>query len=460
MSWPEGIYLHGTDKKFARFKPGPHTAIYFSDPNAIGQRGRRTQAEAIAEGPFGGWLAEVHIRGGKLFDPYNDPRAARIFDEVRDGDTGFGWGYELEDKRLSYTAMPEMVEAATPYGYTVFEVYEPAVQGSSIAVTDPSLLEIVGWHKVPRSNPLADFETGQPVRFRYMHNTEKSPYLGARYGQDIEPHGTYLLEDEAGGYKHPLPGWEYGWAEFESPLVLIFTTEPDEPHYGPGGWKQRLAGEYGKKGRALTQALLRDGYDGIVTYWDQGAGYTKEIVDLTFGEALEVDVVANPSDDDYLYHVTFVGSLSGIQAQGLGVGGGASRFGGGYGAHSAGKLFLTEPEGVFFWHSRMEETVTPLEAAEEVPIVLRFVPTAGEEDAMEDDELGTRDASAGAYEMREGVEPERLEVWVEDDWEPLEDIDPEEVIAMVEDAADVEREDDEEWYEYHPDMFMPVELHP
>jgi hypothetical protein len=314
-----------------------------------------------------------------------------------------------------------------------------------------------------RSNPIDDFETGRPVRFRYMHNTESAPYLGARYGQDIEPHGTYLLEDEAEGWKHPLPGWEYGWVEFRNPLVLSFTLEPDEDHYGPHGWKQRLVDEYGKKGKALTKALRRDGYDGVVTYWDQpghGPSYTKEIVDLTFGEAMEVDAVENPGDaEDYLYHVTFAGNLEGIQSDGL-LPGSGGKFGGGYAAHSAGWLFITEPEGVYFWFHRIAATVTPLERAGETPVVLRFEPTDDEEQGKQEDKLGTRDAMAGAYILDEGIEPDRLEVWTGDDWEYLDELDIEELIGDIVMSSEVEEEDGEEWREYEDDLLFPEELHP
>lgn len=34
------------------------------------------------------------------------------------------------------------------------------------------------------------FMTGRPVTFRYVRNTQKSPNLGARFGQDIEPQVT------------------------------------------------------------------------------------------------------------------------------------------------------------------------------------------------------------------------------------------------------------------------------
>lgn len=136
------------------------------------------------------------------------------------------------------------------------------------------------------------FATGEPVAFRYMRSTEKSPYLGARFGQDIEPAGVYLLQDDSDAAEHPVRGWEYGVASFQSPLVLSFTLEPDEPHYGPYGWKARLSRAFGRKGKALSRALSRAGYDGIVTVWVQSGrpSYTKEIVDLTFGRALEPDV--------------------------------------------------------------------------------------------------------------------------------------------------------------------------
>jgi hypothetical protein len=140
---------------------------------------------------------------------------------------------------------------------------------------------------------LGRFETGRPVKFRYMRSTERAPFLGSRFGQDIEPAGRYLLEDDHGAHEHPQDGWEYGWVEFDSPLVIPFTAAPDEPHYGPAGWKATLSRAYGgKTGRALTKAIRADGYDSIVTVWLQGGrpSYTKEIVDL--------GVVSNPLTAD------------------------------------------------------------------------------------------------------------------------------------------------------------------
>ncbi len=160
-----------------------------------------------------------------------------------------------------------------------------------------------------------------------------------------------------------------------------------------------------------------------------------------------------------LYHVTFAGSLEAIQRQGL-LPGSGGKFGGGYAGHSEGKLFLTEPGGVFFWHHRIAATVTPMERAEETPVVLRFVPTADEEEAMQEDEIGTKDAMAEAYMFKGSVPPERLKMWDGSEWVSLNDVDPEGLVEDIQGAAELEEDDGEEWYEYDQDLLMPQELHP
>jgi NUDIX domain-containing protein len=139
------------------------------------------------------------------------------------------------------------------------------------------------------------FATGEPVTFPFMHSTESAPYLGAQYGQDVEPAGFYLLSDTSRAAEHPTPGWEYGEISFQSPLVLAMTTtdDPMEPIYGPSGWKARLNRAYGLGGADLSRALLAAGYDAVVTVWVQGdqPGGTREIVDLR-----PVAMTANPLD--------------------------------------------------------------------------------------------------------------------------------------------------------------------
>ena len=129
------------------------------------------------------------------------------------------------------------------------------------------------------------FETGRPVTFTYVHNTEKAPKFRRggtdSFQQAIEPAGFYVLVDQnAGG---PVSrGWVRGEATFRKPLVLAWNTGPGG--YDDRSWKRRLSDHYRKRGPALSRALLADGYDAVVTV-DSG-GETSEIIDVTRVRAL------------------------------------------------------------------------------------------------------------------------------------------------------------------------------
>lgn len=123
--------------------------------------------------------------------------------------------------------------------------------------------------KIPKgliTAKLGKFETCKPVTFEFIRNTEKSPFLGSRYGQDIEPHGKYILEKETDSV---LPGWETGEITFDNPLVI--------PHKDTNQWKKDLVEVTGKKGKALSKHLVKLGFDGIITVNDK---YTSEIISL------------------------------------------------------------------------------------------------------------------------------------------------------------------------------------
>ena len=106
-----------------------------------------------------------------------------------------------------------------------------------------------------------DVETGQPVSIQFVRNPNG---LGQSktgdFAQNIEPHGTYLQQST-----QPLPpaleaqGWVSGTVSFRKPLVVEYIST------GPSGWKSELVKTYGKKGRALSQLLMKQGYDGIIT---------------------------------------------------------------------------------------------------------------------------------------------------------------------------------------------------
>ena len=129
------------------------------------------------------------------------------------------------------------------------------------------------------------FKTGQPVEFTYMRNMEAAPKLtrgGSRgepdpFQQKIEPAGRYMIAaSEATAEKRPK-NWATGKQRFENPLVIHWNSAKDGG-YDEGSWKRLLWDRYGhKSGKALTDAIRRDGFDGIVTVRD---GSTSEIVDI------------------------------------------------------------------------------------------------------------------------------------------------------------------------------------
>ena len=72
--------------------------------------------------------------------------------------------------------------------------------------------------------------------------------------------------------------WEMGKVTFHNPLVIQFNTKNDYA-YDETNWKMILYEHYKKKGKALSQAIRKEGYDGIVTVAHNL--YTKEIIDIS-----------------------------------------------------------------------------------------------------------------------------------------------------------------------------------
>lgn len=121
------------------------------------------------------------------------------------------------------------------------------------------------------------FETGKPVTFNYMRNTQPAPKHPdpSRFGQDIEPSGKYMILDtKPDRTKEYFPEMEQGSITFKNPIVLENVTTTGEPE----GWKSRLSVAFGgKKGKALTKELIKKGHDGIVTV---DKDHTSEIISL------------------------------------------------------------------------------------------------------------------------------------------------------------------------------------
>jgi hypothetical protein len=141
----------------------------------------------------------------------------------------------------------------------------------------------------PRREPVL-WATGVPVSFQFARNTEPSPYFGDKYAQDVEPAGRYVVTLGVDP-QHLPPGWIHGDLHFDNPIVLASVWPVELPdgtwgaYAGAEGWKHKLSAAFGgKRGPALTRALVGAGYDGIVTISMSGPrhapGYVSEIVDL------------------------------------------------------------------------------------------------------------------------------------------------------------------------------------
>jgi len=131
----KGYLLHGSNKEFSEFKRLNTDALYFSSPDGF----RTTQAEAIADGPFGGYLYAVSVDKNKqkVFDPYADEKALKLYEDFYANREKFG-----PPKTLEYVDMQEFLPIAEKHGYNTFRVYEPAQRGFSVAISDPSIIKI------------------------------------------------------------------------------------------------------------------------------------------------------------------------------------------------------------------------------------------------------------------------------------------------------------------------------
>ena len=128
-----------------------------------------------------------------------------------------------------------------------------------------------------------EFKTGQKVVFSYAHNKTKSPYFGKKYQQDIEPFGKYMTLRPN---DHNLENYEYGTQTFNNPLVI------ENGLYGRegAGWKKLLSDKYKQTGKGLTDALIKDGYDGIITTREGNASEILALIPSSADESFQLTV--------------------------------------------------------------------------------------------------------------------------------------------------------------------------
>lgn len=102
-------------------------------------------------------------------------------------------------------------------------------------------------------------------------------------------------------------------------------------------------------------------------------------------------------EDEFLYHVTSRPNAKRILKSGFVAN--ASPLvgrGGGYEAHSRGRVFFTSKAGLGFWTSRVEDHLFD-QYDDPPPIAVLRIPRTALEEHLVADELGTRDARAPAY---------------------------------------------------------------
>ena len=116
-------------------------------------------------------------------------------------------------------------------------------------------------------------DKNEPVNMPYVRNYKnKTAYYGDTYGQSIEPAGEYMLNDTL-NKKATIPGFEYGDIEFKNPLYVEFEST------GMDGWKKVVSEKFGgKTGKKLSDAIIKAGYDAIITVDEDGT--YNEIVNL------------------------------------------------------------------------------------------------------------------------------------------------------------------------------------
>ncbi len=90
-------------------------------------------------------------------------------------------------------------------------------------------------------------------------NTEAAPDMGSRFGQDVEPKGTYVTTGRS-----ELDNNVNGKANLMNPLYINIDTNTLIQY------KRDLSVKYKAKGQRLTNKLMNLGYDSIITVMPNG----------------------------------------------------------------------------------------------------------------------------------------------------------------------------------------------
>lgn len=122
-----------------------------------------------------------------------------------------------------------------------------------------------------KPNDMTNPEYWKDKTVTYLHSPEPSPYMGSKFGQDVEPAGKYITI----GHQLVPHGYTEGQVTFKNPLVIDVTGQ-NYPQ-----WKVELSKKYNATGKKLTNKLLKEGYDSIITVEEYKGKYdTSETIIL------------------------------------------------------------------------------------------------------------------------------------------------------------------------------------
>lgn len=107
-----------------------------------------------------------------------------------------------------------------------------------------------------------EYNKNIPIEIEIIKNPEPAPYMGNRFGQDVEVSGTYVLEKE---YDIIPSGWLSGKAYLYQPLYI----NVDENTLV--SYKYELSKKYKAKKTILTKKLMSKGYDCLITIKEDGS---------------------------------------------------------------------------------------------------------------------------------------------------------------------------------------------
>jgi len=152
---------------------------------------------------------------------------------------------------------------------------------------------------------------------------------------------------------------------------------------------------------------------------------------------------------EYLYHATHLGKAEAIAEHGL-VPSGGSQFSGGYSAHSRGRVFLTDFDGLRYWMNKMKHIAEynsdfhdEDDVVEWTPVALRIL--IDDDFTYFVDELGNKDNIGGeAFYVKTAIPVDYIEIWDGFAWIEITDADLSGLADDAISAAEFEREGDDD----------------